>query len=243
MDRGKTVQNLFEAYCRAYPLKSRHANQEASHGFWKSIKDKPDYDRLARSRIQELRSMAPSGTLKNFFPTVPVPNIPPSVTAPTPEPAPAIVAASPPDEEQQLSSSSKDPPPGKFACPKPDSLKKELEAVTAEICSLLLRERNGIISSHQSKALKKLQKKKAEIEADLKRLRYDQDRQKHFRIQRKRALDDACQSNPGLAKQLRKRKEVGRPNIELDQPQFIRTLLDIAQHGASADARRRFDLH
>lgn len=54
-------------------------------------------------------------------------------------------------------------------------------------------------------------------------------------------LDEMCETTPGLAKKLKFRKDVGRPAVETDQPQFIKTLLDIAQHGASADDRRRFE--
>lgn len=54
-------------------------------------------------------------------------------------------------------------------------------------------------------------------------------------------LDEMCETTPGLAKKLKFRKDVGRPAVETDQPQFIKTLLDIAQHGAPADDRRRFE--
>ena len=114
--------------------------------------------------------------------------------------------------------------------------------MNAEINCLLLRERNAIMSVTQEKELKMLQKQKSKIETSLGKLKADQERQKQFRTQRKRALDDACGSNPELAKKLKIRKDVGRPVLELDQPQFIKTLLDIAQHGASADDRRRYDV-
>lgn len=139
MDRGKTVEKLFEVFCKAYPLKSRQANQDACHAFWRAIKDKP-CDHLARLKILELQSKAkaPSGTLMKFFKAD-------GSSKPTSKPATETTVAT-----------------AKYACPKQDQLKKEQEAVTAEINCLLLRERNAIISEGQEKELKALQNKKKE---------------------------------------------------------------------------------
>lgn len=250
MDRGKTVQKLFDGFCKAYPLKSRQANQDACHAYWRSIKDKSDCDKLAQLKIKELQNMskAPSGTLMSFFKTVPSV---PSLNTQSQLSSASTIASSDDSELTATPSSShqtdskcateatKETKGGKFACPKQDELKKELEAVNAEISCLLLRERNSIISVDQEKELKLLKNKKCKIEAGLIKLKSDQQRQRDFRIQRKRAMDHACESDPSLANKLRFKKDVGRPAIEVNQPQFIKTLLDIAQHGASADDRRR----
>lgn len=193
MDRGQTVQKLFDGFCKAYPLKSRQANQDACHAFWRSIKDKTDCDRLAQIKLKELQSKAntPGGTLMNFFKTAPK-------TTPTQQAcAPASLSPNEPEIEASTSTPQSAPQreiakevPSKYSCPKQDKVKKELEAISAEIGCLLLRERNAIMSATQEKELKSLQIKKRQLETELTKLKYDQDRQKQFRTQRKRVLED-----------------------------------------------------
>lgn len=249
MDRGQVVQDLFDSFCKAHPLRSRQVNQEACHAFWRSIKDKPDCGSLARVKIRELRfnSNSPSGTLMKFFKPTPVPKflsqLPTMLSSKTSKTV-DIASSSNVEPLPQCSVTTKEVTAtviaNRYTCPKQEKLKKELEAMNAEMNCLLLRERNAIMSVEQEKQLKVLQKKMTKTKVELKKLQLDQERQRQFRTQRKRALDDACGSNPALAKKLKFRKDVGRPAIETDQPQFIKTLFDIAQHGASADDRRRY---
>lgn len=244
MDRAKAVDDLFEAFCKAYPLRSRKANQDAGHAFWKTIKDKPDWNHWVRCKLNELKQKAksPGGTLMNFFATVSTPVQPadPATSSATAVKPAAVEPAGERNDpgEAPVSVTDQEAETSKHVCPRQESLRKELEALNAEICSLLLREKNGL----QAKKLKELQGQKTKAELDLKKLKADQVRQKEFRAQRKRVLENACGNNPELAKQLKIRKEVGRPCIESEQPLFIKTLIDIAQYGASADDRRRYIL-
>lgn len=239
------VQQLFEAFCRAFPLRSRQVNQEAAHAFWRDIKNKPDCEDLFQSQIRKLKSDAakPKGSLFGFFKPVdkskanvvkdedPKKDQPVQLTPAIPESQPSTSSKTPLETDERTCA--------QFVCPKQDAISKELEISNGEISSLLIRERNDMLSANQRKTLDDLIRRKKTLEKDLQKKKADQQRQRQSRLQRKKALEEEFECNPELAKRLKLRPDKGRPPIETDQPDLLKTLIDLAQHGASADDRRR----
>lgn len=69
MDRNDMVQKLFQAYCASYPQRTRAANQEAAHGYWKEIKGAPNCSDLVQLKITSLKKVAQKarGSLLGFL--------------------------------------------------------------------------------------------------------------------------------------------------------------------------------
>lgn len=86
-------------------------------------------------------------------------------------------------------------------------------------------------------------KQKILLKKDLQK-KTDQQKQRNGRFQRKRALQEKFELIPELSKRLKLRPDKGRPPIETVQSELPKTLIDFAQHGASADEGRRYiDMH
>jgi hypothetical protein len=63
-------------------------------------------------------------------------------------------------------------------------------------------------------------------------------------MQFKRKLNEVTEENPEIGQRLKKfnRKKIGRPRLEDDQPQLLKTIVDIVTAGAAADDRRRSEI-
>jgi len=75
--------------------------------------------------------------------------------------------------------------------------------------------------------------------SELRRRQKEQQRQQKHRLERKRKLDELCEMDPNLRKELKMHPERGRPSLEKSQPELLATIVDIATHGCAADDRRR----
>lgn len=64
-------------------------------------------------------------------------------------------------------------------------------------------------------------------------------RQKKFRDTRKTNLKRLCETNSTVATSLKLRKKSGRPRLEEDQPELLKTIADLVSFRASAEGRRR----
>ena len=70
----------------------------------------------------------------------------------------------------------------------------------------------------------------------------DQERQKRVRKSRKRKLQEISKISTEAAKILNLREECGRPRIEVDQPELLKTITEIASRGCGADPRRQTNI-
>lgn len=125
-----------------------------------------------------------------------------------------------------------------FNTPRQNSLKDEIIKINFEIDKLLMAEKHGLKSAEDDKMMKKLQKDLSEKKTCLLSLEKNALRQKHFRSSRKRALVEISQ-DPQVAKILKIRDAPGQPRIESDQPELLKTIVDLVTFGASTEEKRR----
>lgn len=52
-----------------------------------------------------------------------------------------------------------------------------------------------------------------------------------------------CAKNPELKEALKIRDKSGRPNLEIEQPELMKAIINIAIHGSAADEKRRSDIY
>lgn len=66
---------------------------------------------------------------------------------------------------------------------------------------------------------------------------------KKSRDERKKKLAALCEAHPEVKEALNIREKVGRPRIEVDQPELLKAIVDIAIHGSAAHENRRSDVY
>lgn len=86
--------------------------------------------------------------------------------------------------------------------------------------------------------------KKQALEKTIKRLASEQQRKQKSRLAFKRTIDEVSADNPAVGKRLKKhaRQQIGRPSLEDDQPELLKTIVDITCVSAGADARRHSEM-
>ena len=126
----------------------------------------------------------------------------------------------------------------KHATPKEDCLRTEINSLEIDEQLLERKKSTGIISQEQRDDLNKIRRKKKTLQAELSKLLSNRQSQHKLRNDRLKKLV----SNPALRKALKCRKKVGRPSLNEDNPELLKTIADIALHGSAADERRRSDV-
>ncbi|CAF1181124.1 unnamed protein product, partial [Didymodactylos carnosus] len=99
----------------------------------------------------------------------------------------------------------------------------------------------GLSTADNAKQLKKLVQARKKKAQELKRLQSKQRASNKYRDKRKKKVEQLCESNPDLAKELGKiyRGQVGRPPIEDQCPDLLSIIEEIAKVGGASDDRRR----
>ena len=107
------------------------------------------------------------------------------------------------------------------------------------IASLTCRESLGALNDDEQKKKTALRKQLKETESTIKRKESEQRRQQRNRANKKLKLDEICRANPDIKKQLNVQDKIGRPSVTEDQPDLLKTIVDIATSGCAADERRQ----
>ena len=81
------------------------------------------------------------------------------------------------------------------------------------------------------------------LEKELAKKKREQERQQKTRMRKKETLAKLCAENPELSSALKIREKTGRPSIEIDQPLFLKAIVDIALHGSAAHEKRQSDIY
>lgn len=92
---------------------------------------------------------------------------------------------------------------------------------------------------------KLIEKLKTELKAEKVKLTTkvkDATRQKNYRAHQKRKIEEIKSTFPEAAKILNQKSTPGRPCIEDNQPDFLKTIIDLATYGSGADDRRRTEM-
>ncbi|CAF0966037.1 unnamed protein product [Didymodactylos carnosus] len=118
---------------------------------------------------------------------------------------------------------------------------RELNDINERIASLVQVKNMGLSTADNAKQLKKLVQARKKKAQELKRLQSKQRASNKYRDKRKKKVEQLCESNPDLAKELGKiyRGQVGRPPIEDQCPDLLSIIEEIAKVGGASDDRRR----
>ena len=93
--------------------------------------------------------------------------------------------------------------------------------------------------------LKSKKKEKEELETKLKGLLDSSKRQQKYRATKKETLAKIVETHPELKNQLQSqtRGKIGRPSLEVEQPDLLRAIIEIAKYGSAAHERRNSDVY
>jgi hypothetical protein len=118
-----------------------------------------------------------------------------------------------------------------------------LAEVNKIISSLTTLDQNGYLRVDQEETKKKLIQERSELQKKLKKLEAERLRAKKRRRNLRTTLEE-LRVNPEVAEKLKKfcRDKPSKPRIEEDQPQMLKTIVDIVTNGAAADERRRSEV-
>ena len=123
---------------------------------------------------------------------------------------------------------------------------KEVLAQTEISLAKLIEARNldlgGDSAVSLTKRINELIKTKEDLKRKVKKLEQNKINQKKARERRKSGIEKVKRDFPEIASQLKFRDNPGRPNIEEDQPDINKDILEIATIGAACSDKRRDDL-
>lgn len=121
--------------------------------------------------------------------------------------------------------------------PKQNDIAAEISLLQSDLIGLYKRRDTNMLSVDQANDLKQKQKRLDLLQLDLKRL--NQERQMNYRKQARIRREDLVEEYPVLKKKLKLRDSAGKPRLEIDQPQLLQTIVDIATYGSAAHNRRQ----
>ncbi|KAH9642643.1 hypothetical protein HF086_008256 [Spodoptera exigua] len=128
------------------------------------------------------------------------------------------------------------------ATPAQDKLKNQISLLQMEF-DLAVRRRDFLgATENETRDVTKLRR---EIDKCTKELRKKEQHMRHsqsHRLSIKSKIKLACNQSPIVADLLKARSAPGRPRLEEQQPQLLKTIVDLAMFGASAEERRRSEI-
>lgn len=126
--------------------------------------------------------------------------------------------------------------------PAQDKLKDQISLLQVEL-DLAVRRRDSLgVSEDKTRDIMKLRQ---EIDKCKKELRKKEQHMRHSRSHRlsiQSKIQLACNQSPTVASLLKTRSAPGRPRLEEQQPLLLKTIVDLAMFGASAEERRRSEI-
>ena len=251
----KLYQDLFKKYVKAHgSAKSKQACQVDVAEIWKTdIKvskaiDEAQYKAVIQNLDKIIGEKERKGTIVSFF------RNPPKKADKTPS-EPIVTFGEQQDdltreveennlvpEQEDTTFEDKGPPP----TPVQDRLNVQLAERERILVGLLEARDIGLEGETATVLAAKIKGTKAKIVAIKKQLRRRKKMavaNRNYRNRRKAIEDRLKVDHPEFAASMKLRAGVGRPRIECDQPDIMRTILEIATVGAACGDRRRDDLY
>lgn len=252
-------QNLWAAYKKAFPDESKASLQKKCNSEWNELKIKSEnanyLERDVQSKIQLLLQKAtvnksmnllkflkPSTASRPCEPSTSTSSQPNSVLC-------AKVSESLADDKAdvdiqaknaQTSEIDSDPRSDPSQTPSQDQSKIRIDTLRTQISNLVGVRDIGFASKETEQKISKLKKDLVAEENSLKRKINDAIRKRKSRKVRNTKLKKMCEKYPDIKKDLKFRDgTIGRPRLEVDQPELLTAIIDIAAHGGAADPRRR----
>ena len=125
-----------------------------------------------------------------------------------------------------------------FETPGQTKLEKEILVLQIKLDSAR-RAKNAGLENDDTSCIKKIEAELKKKEKHLIKLKKGANRQKLFREKKKKAIEQVLLADPKLSTVLKSRQQSGRPRIETDQPDLLKTIIQLTAFGAPADHRRR----
>ncbi|CAG9792722.1 unnamed protein product [Diatraea saccharalis] len=128
------------------------------------------------------------------------------------------------------------------ATPAQDKLKNHISLIQMEL-DLAVRRRDAQGASEDK--TRDVMKLRQEIDRCKKELRKKEQHMRHsqsHRLSKQSKIELACNQSPTVASLLKTRSAPGRPRLEEQQPLLLKTIVDFAMFGASAEERRRSEI-
>ena len=251
---------LYAAFLKAYPSKPKQQSQKEFNLKWNELKsDKANLQKNVDSLMIEYRdiSLKHTGKLMSYWSTLPKQNVS-TASAHPPESLPLEFL---PDSDQFIeknddghaipsqsfpSASGSQIPPTKrkiYETKAQDHLKTQIDLINSDLVGLYKRRDSGFITEEQEKEIKSKKIKLHGLDLELKKKVREQERQKKSRETKRENLAKLCEKNPDLREALKLRGKTGRPTLEVDQPELLKAIVDIALHGSAAHEKRRSDVY
>lgn len=233
--------NLVKSYKNAHPTLSHTECDLEISKIWKIIKSNPDLIR-AEIRKWDMKSNEKKLTLDKYWNRI-FTTSKPSTSSESPRVSQiesTVVSTSSCTETSTTGSTASLPTLStSHDTPRQNILKNEIEQLKADVLYLEKKKSQGIISDQELENLLKYRQVLNKKESELKIKMDSQIRQQRKRQNDKILLNQLIETNPEAASILNKRAKKGRPRLEENQPDLLKTIIDIATYGAAADERRR----
>lgn len=268
MDRQKLYNELYSLWIKAYPKVQKQKIQNECILFWNSVKEKDNFKDLYSSKIADLKKVIGnqksiltffqqnSSSLGHQKASTSTAHQKAS-TSTAQQQHSALSDSLTQEKDQSVTSNSSSnfksvnlhnylQPAVNIVtirkAPRQEELGKELNVLNAELAGYSIRERADLMTDQQEKDMKAKKKRKLEIENELEKLKYGQQRQKKFREEKKIVLQQIAAENPDLKAKLKMKNRSGRPAITDEQPNILDAIVNIAMHGSAAHERRRMEI-
>ncbi|KAF2895812.1 hypothetical protein ILUMI_10363 [Ignelater luminosus] len=125
------------------------------------------------------------------------------------------------------------------ATPAQDKLKNQIVLLQAEL-DLAVRRRDSLSADrNEQRQVKKLRDK---TEKELRKKEQHMRHSKTYRLSVKSKIELVCRDGPTVANLLMACSASGRPRLKEQQPELLKTIVDLAMFGASAEERRRSEI-
>ncbi|XP_033217552.1 uncharacterized protein LOC117173210 [Belonocnema kinseyi] len=122
--------------------------------------------------------------------------------------------------------------------PVQDEISKKIASLRVDLLTVIQKQEAGLDSDSLGNEIKKLKAEISKNKGNLDSLKNNARRQKQFKDQRKNALKRVCENHPDIAeKTLKIHETTGRPRLEVNQPDLMKTIIQLATFGASAEEK------
>ncbi|ESO12304.1 hypothetical protein HELRODRAFT_158789 [Helobdella robusta] len=239
MDKDDMFKKLFNAFIKANPSGQKQKIQHDCVSFWNSIKTAPDFVRLYNAKKAELEGTTRKRLISSFFLSKNE-NIPSNLKS-NDSSCGIINSCSSTFSAVPSTASCSKLTVSNDKCPAQKQLTEELNIINADLVGLMARDNMRILTAKQKEEMDTKKARKRQIEKDIIKKKANQERQKKFRIDKKEILQKVIEENPELAKKLKTKESPGCPSIVSEQSDLLKSILDIAEFGCSADERRRME--
>lgn len=249
---------LFVGYAKAHPSKTRQDCQNEITQIWNNLKKQDNVPAKVESLLKQYEAMGKQkkGSMLSYWATQTLRSDSPAACKHVVQ-SPVYRIVEETKREFEMNTQCDDTPPA-LACVTEvmdsgrktktktkvqDELKVQVDILKSDLVGLYKRKSSGFITNQQDSSLKEKKIKLDQLEKQLTLKKREQERQRKSRQNKKEVLAKLCMDNPEIGKALKVRQKIGRPAIEVEQPLFLKAIVDIALYGSAAHEKRQSDIY